>query len=77
MMNEKDELKNSSKAFGYIGEHAGVSRFSAVLNKMFKSNSSDAMIFPMNIREDDLYLQLDVTMLVLVCFMIVIQINLS
>ena len=55
MMNEKDELKNSSKAFGYIGEHAGVSRFSAVLNKMFKSNSSDAMIFPMNIREDDLY----------------------
>ena len=55
MMNEKDELKNSSKAFGYIGEHAGVSRFSAVLNKQFKENSADAMIFPMNIREDDLY----------------------
>ena len=55
MMNEKDELKNSSKAFGYIGEHAGVSRFSAVINKMFKANGSDAMMFPMNIREDDLY----------------------
>jgi len=55
MMNEKDELKNSSKAFGYIGEHAGVSRFSAVINKMFKEKSKDAMMFPMNIREDDLY----------------------
>ena len=55
MMNEKDELKNSSKAFGYIGEHAGSSRFSAVLNKTFKEKVTDAMIFPMNIREDDLY----------------------
>ena len=55
MMNEKDELKNSSKAFGYIGEHAGVSRFSAVINKMFKETSKDAMMFPMNIREDDLF----------------------
>ena len=55
MMNEKDELKNSSKAFGYIGEHAGVSRFSAVINKQFKESSADAMMFPMNIREDDLY----------------------
>ena len=58
MMNDKDELKNSSKAFGYIGEHAGVSRFSAVINKMFKENSKDAMMFPMNIREDDLYFTL-------------------
>jgi len=55
MMNEKDELKNSSKAFGYIGEHAGVSRFSAVINKLFKENAVDSMMFPMNIREDDLY----------------------
>jgi len=55
MMNEKDELKNSSKAFGFIGEHAGTSRFSAVLNKKFKDSNTDAMIFPMNIREDDLY----------------------
>ncbi len=55
MMNEKDELKNSSKAFGYIGEYAGVSRFCAVLNKIFKEKATDAMMFPMNIREDDLF----------------------
>ena len=55
MMNDKDELKNSSKAFGYIGEYAGVSRFCAVINKIFKENATDAMMFPMNIREDDLY----------------------
>jgi len=55
MMNDKDELKNSTKAYGYIGEYAGVSRFSAVLNKIFKENSTDSMIIPMNIREDDLY----------------------
>jgi hypothetical protein len=55
MMNDKDELKNSSKAWGYIGEYAGVSRFSAVINKKFKEQSIDAMLFPMNIREDDLF----------------------
>ena len=55
MMNDKDELKNSTKAFGYIGEYAGVSRFSAVINKLFKTNAKDAMMIPMNIREDDLY----------------------
>ena len=55
MMNDKDELKNSSKAFGYIGEYAGVSRFCAVINKIFKEKATDAMMFPMNIREDDLY----------------------
>ena len=55
MMNDKDELKNSSKAFGYIGEHAGSSRFSAVINKIFKENVDDSMMFPMNIREDDLF----------------------
>jgi len=55
MMNDKDELKNSSKAWGYIGEYAGVSRFSAIINKKFKENSVDAMMIPMNIREDDLF----------------------
>jgi len=58
MMNDKDELKNSTLAFGYIGEYAGSSRFSAVLNKKFKANSKDAMIIPMNIREDDLFFTL-------------------
>jgi shikimate 5-dehydrogenase len=35
-----------------------VSRFSAVTNKMFKANGDDAMMIPMNIREDDLYFTL-------------------
>ncbi len=55
MMNNDDQLKKSSKAYGFIGEYAGVSRLSAVLNKKFKANSQDAMIIPLNIREDDLY----------------------
>jgi hypothetical protein len=54
-MNNSDELKNSTLALGYIGEYAGVSRFSAVLNKMFKKNDKNMMIIPMNIREDDIY----------------------
>jgi shikimate 5-dehydrogenase len=54
-MNNSDELKNSTLALGYIGEYAGVSRFSAVLNKMFKKNDKNMMIIPMNIREDDFY----------------------
>lgn len=55
MMNESNQISKETTLFGYIGEHAGVSRFSAVINKTFKSNSVDAMIIPMNIREDDLY----------------------
>ena len=55
MMNDKNEISKVTKLFGYIGEFAGVSRFSAVSNKMFKQNSVDAMMIPMNIREDDLY----------------------
>lgn len=55
MMNESNQISKQTKLFGYIGEHAGVSRFSAVTNKMFKNESIDAMMIPMNIREDDLY----------------------
>ncbi len=55
MMNNDNKISNTTKLFGYIGEHAGVSRFSALLNKMFKENNNDIMIIPMNIREDDLY----------------------
>jgi len=55
MMNNANEISHQTKLFGYIGENAGVSRFSAVINKMFKANSNDAMMIPMNIREDDLY----------------------
>ena len=55
MMNNDNQISNQTTLFGYIGEHAGVSRFSAVLNKKFKENAKDAMMIPMNIRADDLY----------------------
>jgi shikimate 5-dehydrogenase len=54
-MNNANQISRQTKLFGFIGEEAGVSRFSAVINKMFKANSDDAMMIPMNIREDDLY----------------------
>jgi len=54
-MNNADQISKQTTLFGYIGEHAGVSRFSALLNKKFKENSDDVMMIPMNIREDDLY----------------------
>jgi shikimate 5-dehydrogenase len=55
MMNNSNEISHQTKLFGYIGEEAGVSRFSAVINKMFKANGDDVMMIPMNIREDELY----------------------
>ena len=55
MMNNANEISAKTTLFGYIGEHAGVSRLSALLNKLFKQNEKDAMIIPMNIRSDDLY----------------------
>ncbi|WP_415397841.1 hypothetical protein [Sulfurimonas sp. CS5] len=55
MMNNSNEISRQTRLFGYIGENAGVSRFSAVINKMFKANGDDVMMIPMNIREDDLY----------------------
>ncbi|MDH4943476.1 hypothetical protein [Sulfurimonas sp. C5] len=55
MMNNDNKISTQTKLFGYIGEHAGVSRFSALINKMFKENNDDVMMIPMNIRADDLY----------------------
>lgn len=55
MMNNDNQISQQTKLFGYIGEDAGASRFSAIINKMFKENSADTMMIPMNIREDDLY----------------------
>lgn len=54
-MNNANEISKQTKLFGYIAEHAGSSRFSAILNKRFKADGKDAMIIPMNIREDDFY----------------------
>ena len=58
MMNNDNQISNQTRLYGFIAEHAGASRFSAVINKMFKSRSDDAMMIPMNIREDDLYFTL-------------------
>ena len=58
MMNNENQISRKTKLFGYIGEHAGVSRFSALLNKEFKANSDDTMMIPMNIREDDFFFTL-------------------
>ncbi|MEN4053575.1 MULTISPECIES: hypothetical protein [Sulfurimonas] len=55
MMNNENKISKETRLFGYIGEHAGASSFSAKLNKLFKQNGDDVMIIPMNIREDDLY----------------------
>ena len=58
MMNNDNEISKKTKLFGFIGEHAGVSRLSALLNKKFKKNADDTMIIPMNIREDDFFFTL-------------------
>ena len=55
MMNNANQISHQTKLFGYIGESAGVSRFSALINKLFKTNNDDIMMIPMNIREDDLF----------------------
>ena len=54
-MNESNQISKQTTLFGYIGEHAGVSRFSTLINKKFKENRDDVMMIPMNIRGDDLY----------------------
>lgn len=55
MMNNDNQISAQTKLFGYIGEEAGSSRFCAITNKMFKESGTNAMMIPMNIREDDLY----------------------
>lgn len=55
MMNNENQISRQTQLFGFIGEEAGVSRFSAIMNKKFKENSDDTMMIPMNIRADDLY----------------------
>ena len=54
-MNEKNQIGPATKLFGYIAEKAQSNRFSVTLNKCFKESGDDAMIIPMNIREDDLF----------------------
>jgi hypothetical protein len=55
MMNNGNEISHQTKLYGFIGEYAGQSSMSASLNRMFKANNKDAMMIPMNIREDDFF----------------------
>jgi len=58
MMNNANEISKRTKLYGFIGENAGSSSFSATLNKVFKAQGKDAMMIPMNIREDDFFFTL-------------------
>jgi shikimate 5-dehydrogenase len=54
-MNLNDSIKKETKLFGLIAEHASPNRLFVLLNKVIKTSSCDAMMIPMNIREDDFY----------------------
>ncbi|WP_345977274.1 hypothetical protein [Sulfurimonas sp. HSL3-7] len=57
-MNEANQIGAQTKLFGYIAEEAQQNRFSVSLNRLFKAAGDDAMMIPMNIREDDFYFTL-------------------
>ena len=57
-MNEADAIKNETKLFGLIAENASPNRLFVMLNREIKSHNADAMMIPMNIREDDFYFTL-------------------
>jgi len=57
-MNANDEIKQQTKLYGLIAEHASPNRLFVMLNKLIKSQNTDAMMIPMNIREDDFYFTL-------------------
>jgi len=57
-MNEANQIGRQTKLFGFIAEEAQQNRFSVTLNRLFKAAGDDAMMIPMNIREDDFYFTL-------------------
>ncbi len=57
-MNLNDEIKIETKLYGLIAEHASPNRLFVLLNKLVKADNVDAMMIPMNIREDDFYFTL-------------------
>lgn len=52
-MNNDNSITVETKLYGYIAENAHSSRFSVILNGLFKENGLNAMMIPMNIRPDD------------------------
>jgi len=57
-MNADNSIKNETKLFGLIAEQASQNRLFVMLNREIKKSSADAMMIPMNIREDDFYFTL-------------------
>ena len=54
-MNIHNAISKQTTLFGLIAESAQTNRLFVVLNRMIKANNANAMIIPMNIREDDFY----------------------
>lgn len=58
MMNDANEISHHTQLYGFIGDSAGQNSISATLNKLFKVRNKNAMMIPMNIREDDFFFTL-------------------
>ena len=54
-MNEHNGIGRQTSLYGYIAEAAQQNRLSVSMNRLFKSADDDAMMIPMNIREDDFF----------------------
>jgi len=54
-MNEHNGIGRQTSLYGYIAEEAQQNRLSVSMNRLFKSADDDAMMIPMNIREDDFF----------------------
>ena len=57
-MNEHNGIGRQTDLYGYIAEEAQQNRLSVSMNRLFKTNNNDAMMIPMNIREDDFFFTL-------------------
>jgi shikimate 5-dehydrogenase len=57
-MNEANQIGVATNLYGFIAVEAQQNRFAAALNRLFKAGGDDAMMIPMNIREDDFYFTL-------------------
>jgi shikimate 5-dehydrogenase len=57
-MNEANQIGVATNLYGFIAVEAQQNRFAVTLNRLFKAGGDDAMIIPMNIREDDFYFTL-------------------
>ena len=57
-MNENDQIRVETKLYGLIAEHASPNRLFVTVNRRIKADGIDAMMIPMNIRQDDIYFTL-------------------